>query len=177
MGAELESEEIEEIPVYPGWKGYLQEKGPSRVVVEAEQKREIQPLDDAIWQLIMGDPASPDLYESSPSESAIAGNSSREGADSSDQQLDASESLEDELQAQAGERRESSSNPQEAAALDDSAETYRRLMELFTQPVLTTPVRDLHDTEGRVSFRIPQTDNQSSVIRQGSRARFEIRRQ
>lgn len=177
VNAETESQEMEEIPAYPGWKGYLQEKGPSRVVVEAEQKREIQQLDDAIWQLIMGDPASPDLDESTSVESAKSANTTLEGADSSGQQLETSESLEGELQAQAGEGSDPSSNPPEVAALDDSAETYRRLMELFTQPVWTTPARDLDDAEGRVSFRIPQTDNQSSVIRQGSRARFEIRRQ
>ena len=49
----------EEIP----WKGYLQEKGPSRVMVKQEREQELEELSDEIWSLIMGSKTITDKFE------------------------------------------------------------------------------------------------------------------
>lgn len=162
-----------EIEPETGWKGYLREKGPSQVIVEIEVEQELKPLSDEVWGLILG---TGERFESDRNHRAgkevvkVDKNTMTIPKTQVDLNKHVVESAPEEPVKMLEEEGE-----EESPILDDAAESYQQLMELFSRPVFATPSNDFGDSDSMVSFRLPQ-NQPSPTIRDGSRARFEIRR-
>ena len=154
------------------WQGYLKEKGPSRVLVRVEDQTDPAPLSPEIWDLINGkgdeaereserraNEASNEVAADDPAEienprdpdpSLIAG-----GDDDGDGAVESRSDL-------------------RSAPPDSEPDSYERLMSLLSRPVVTVPASEEDDAAGIISFRVP-SDTVQPMIREGSRARFQIR--
>jgi len=156
-----------------GWKGYLREKGPSRVIVEIEVEQELKPLSDEVWGLIMGTGEMNNADQNSrPGKEVVKIQKNtmtipKTQVDKNKQVVESTPEEPVKMLEVEGE--------EQSPILDDAAESYQQLMELFSRPVFATPSSDFGDADSMVSFRVPQ-NQPAPTIREGSRARFEIRR-
>jgi len=175
MFAVPDEEEPQVEPEEPaGWRGYLYEKGPSNVVVEVEVSREIEPLSPEVWNLIMG---------AKPKPTEIAETNSRLSVEKVDKnvvtipntQVDDNKHVVEGPVYSEPHRIHKEENEKEPSNTQDAAESYQQLMELFSRPVFAMPTEDPGDNDALLSFRVPQ-NQQNATVREGSRARFEIRR-
>ena len=163
----------EKSPEETGWRGYLSEKGPSHVIVEVEIEQEIKPLSDEIWDLIMGKAPEIDSERERRLGNEVV-SVERNAVSIPKVQVDTrgelpSAVVDDPM------RIHKEAGDEESPIVDDAAESYQQLMELFNRPVFATPARDYGDAEGMLSFRVPQ-NTPVPATRDGSSARFEIRR-
>lgn len=171
----FQPETTEEPEVEPerGWKGYLREKGPSQVIVEIEVEHELKPLSDEVWGLIMGT-------------GGPLGNGNDQGKGhesvSVDKHVVAIPKTQVDTKRQVVESIpeepvsiHKEPDEEESPILDDAAESYQQLMELFSRPVFATPAKEFGDADSMLSFRTPQ-NQPAPQLRDGSSARFEIRR-
>jgi hypothetical protein len=154
-----------------GWKGYLAEKGPTQLRVVREFEPQMESLSADMWAMIEGPPPPPPeppppkiqekntLLASQASEAKPAESTKQE---KKDEKAHIDRNVIDD----------------ESIRLEDARKTHEKLMELFSQPVFAMPLRNPDEGEGRISFRMGEepSNNGSTQIRQGSRARFEIRR-
>ena len=151
------------------WKGYLREKGPSRLIVRNEVEREPQPLSDEIWALIAGEKkkeVKQGNYQ--PTEYVkVDENYVRIPNKQIDHPL-----VENTVEAERL-RIDSDVVGDKSMITEDESDAYQKLLELFSRPVVSTPLPG--DNEGYVSFRAP-TNSTSAFIRKGSRAKFEIKK-
>jgi hypothetical protein len=162
-----------------GWRGYLQEKGPNRLLVRQDEAPELQVLDDTVWDLIMGKhskqtaepPQPPPVI---PEESERAERSvttlAKVQLDQDVQVISSNSTVERERSRILRDEGEA-----ESVIVDDTSESIRQLMELFSQPIFSTSAPSETALDGQISVRVPDTLI-TPTIRQGSRARFEIRR-
>lgn len=156
-----------------GWKGYLREKGPSQVIVEIEVEQELKPLSDEVWGLIMGtggtiDSGQPDR----PGKEVVTIQKNTRTIPKT--QINSNKQVVERFAEEPVKILEEEGE-EESPILDDAAESYEQLMELFSRPVFATPSSDFGDADSIVSFRAP-LNQPAPTVREGSRARFEIRR-
>jgi hypothetical protein len=162
-------------PSKESWRGYLSEKGPNRVVVVEVNLQQPETLPDSIWALIQGPSRETVKTPGSREGSTPVERESRtlvEGKDSSTEPsvpstIDSQEPAK--TPANRGSTRELD------MSVDEVMDTHQRLMELFSTPVFAGPNTTSSDADSVLSLRLPASENRSSV-REGSRARFEIRR-
>lgn len=161
----------EEEEAMKSWKGYLQEKGPSRLIVKVEEEQKLQPLSDEIWALIAGNGSGRSGLESDRSREYV-------NADENYEQ-NPYNPMGDTLAVDQGNdekmRIDRDTIDEESIIMNDEAQSYRQLMELFSRPVLAMPFLRGEEDGGIIAFRSPKNST-SAFIRDGSRARFEIRR-
>ena len=168
-----ETEEEPEVEPERGWKGYLREKGPSQVIVEIEVVHELSPLSDEVWGLIMGtgDPKSANARLGNGREAVAV---DKHVVEIPKTQIDTNRQVVESIPEEpVSIHREP--DEEESPILDDAAESYQQLMELFSRPVFATPTNEFGDADSMLSFRTPQ-NQPVSQLREGSSARFEIRR-
>lgn len=154
------------------WKGYLSEKGPSRVLVKYEEITELQTLPDEVWALIMGEAPEVD------GDYAASQRKSSEELEVNVVQLPENQKGEthvDEKKAGEEMRIDRGIIDDEFIKIEDESESYHQLMELFNRPVFAMPASELNDADGMLSFQGLKNAGTSNV-RDGSRARFEIRK-
>ncbi len=164
-----EEEELE------GWRGYLKEKGPSRVIVEVEVEQELKPLSDQVWDLIMGNEPEIDSSRNSPHRTVRM---ERNVVTIPKKQVEENRHVVEAKPVQETHNIHKEEGEEESAITEDAAESYKQLMDLFNRPVFATPTEEFGDADGMVSFRLPQNGaNVNPAVRTGSKARFEIRRQ
>jgi hypothetical protein len=155
-----------------GWRGYLSEKGPPRVIVVEETTRQPEALPDAIWALIQG-----------PQPQAPRDTSERLGKNTREletrvvdenREVLPSSVLQTPVEPEKN-KIDRSVIDDESLKVDDAMETHLRLMQLFSTPIFAVPSGVPDNADGMISLNLPQSEIRSSV-REGSRARFEIRR-
>ena len=152
------------------WKGYLQEKGPSRLIVKIEEEREIQPLSDEIWALING--TNQKTEDSEPIKTQHFSKVEENFVQIPNKQVGG---VLDKEQREAEKLRISKDVIRDESLItEDESDSYQKLMELFSRPVIKVPISE-DENDGYVAFRVPKNPTSASV-REGSRARFEIRK-
>ena len=151
------------------WKGYLREKGPSRLIVKNEVEREPQPLSDEIWALIAGVKQETVKTETSQSQDYVKVDENY--VQIPNKQVD--DMFADNSSADERMRINSNIVGDRSMITEDESDAYQKLLKLFSQPVVTTPFSGAND--GYVSFRSPMNST-SAFIRKGSRAKFEIKK-
>jgi hypothetical protein len=148
------------------WKGYLCEKGPSKIIIRFEKEQELQPLSEDVWALIAGNKPSQLLSESSGSGEPTP--------------VDEDNGQNPNMQMQMDDLLAFSQDTNEMIGIDrgsigNESDAYLKLMELFSRPVLAMPLLEDYKDGGVISFLTPKSST-SALIRNGSRARFEIRK-
>ncbi len=161
-------EEAVEVP--QGWLGYLSEKGPSQLFVKQEEVREPAPLPQDIWNLIMGQ--KPQISNEPEPRIEVRKETIKKPTVEIKKEVVDTEDTPVEV-----EKIEINKDviDNESMEIDDEAKSREQLMDLFSRPVFATPTRDFGETEGMISFRVPKVNN-PPTLRDGSRARFEIRK-
>jgi hypothetical protein len=155
------------------WNGYLHEKGPSRVLVEREVAKEIEPLPDEIWDMIMGSKKKAIIEEPVVRPKSV-NQIDLNATEIQKVQLESNREVIETKRGPEKMRIHRDSTEDEALELQDESESYEQLMELFNKPVFATPTPGL-EREGMISFQLPD-EYRNETVRDGSRARFEIRR-
>ncbi len=159
-------------------KGYLSDKGPSKLKVEVAENSILQPLDSVIWDLILGNSSyytkSTPVSQNGEEPQSSTNNSIIPGQTNTANELRMNYQNNSTPNIPANQAEEANTQGSDSVALQDQAESHRQLLDFFSNQV--NPFGMTPGVNAPFMGYQPSMVGQQPTVRQGSRARFEIRR-